>query len=146
MNYLEGNKLIAEFLGYPKYKIEFEGKRLNFENSSHNKYHTDWNRLMFAVHKIESLGVQTFKDLGITVFSRFEIKHNHIQLRWSSNHNYQFAIDVVPEFMHPEYCGISKTYKCIKINKNSTQIHALWIAVVEFVKWYNDDKSNSNRT
>ena len=52
----ENNKLIAEFMEYPKHKIDFVGKRLNFENSKHNTYHKDWNWLMQVVEKIESLG------------------------------------------------------------------------------------------
>ena len=55
-NIIENNKLIAEFMGYPKHKIDFVGKRLNFENSKHNTYHKDWNWLMLVVEKIESLG------------------------------------------------------------------------------------------
>ena len=55
-NITENNKLIAEFMGYPKHKIDFVGKRLNFENSKHNTYHNDWNRLMEVVENIESLG------------------------------------------------------------------------------------------
>ena len=51
----ENNKLIAEFMGYPKHKIDFVGKRLNFENSKHNTYHKDWNWLMQVVEKIESI-------------------------------------------------------------------------------------------
>ena len=55
-NVTENNKLIAEFMGYPKHKIDFVGKRLNFENSKHNTYHKDWNWLIEVVEKIESLG------------------------------------------------------------------------------------------
>ena len=55
-NVTENNKLIADFMGYPKHKIDFVGKRLNFENSKHNTYHKDWNWLMEVVEKIESLG------------------------------------------------------------------------------------------
>ena len=50
-NVTENNKLIAEFMGCPKHKIDFVGKRLNFENSKHNTYHKDWNWLMVVVRK-----------------------------------------------------------------------------------------------
>ena len=50
-NIIENNKLIAEFMEYPKHKIDFVGKRLNFENSKHNTYHKDWNWLMKVVEK-----------------------------------------------------------------------------------------------
>lgn len=60
-NVTENNKLIAEFMGYPKHKIDFVGKRLNFENSKHNTYHKDWNRLMEVVEKIEGIGKTELK-------------------------------------------------------------------------------------
>ena len=60
-NIIENNKLIAEFMGYPKHKIDFVGKRLNFENSKHNTYHKDWNDLMEVVKKIEVIGKTELK-------------------------------------------------------------------------------------
>lgn len=55
MNTTENNKLIAEFMGVSKSKIDTNGQVLNFENSKYNTYHKDWNWLMEVVEKIESL-------------------------------------------------------------------------------------------
>ena len=61
-NIVENNKLIAEFMGYPKHKIDFVGKRLNFENSKHNTYHKDWNWLKLVLEKISYLNKDNFSD------------------------------------------------------------------------------------
>ena len=57
-NVTENNKLIAEFMEYPKHKIDFVGKRLNFENSKHNTYHIDWNWLMKLIEKILNVSLE----------------------------------------------------------------------------------------
>lgn len=86
-NIIENNKIIAEFMGYPKYKINFIGKRLNFENSKHNTYHKDWNWLMKVVEKIESLEdnlknetkedfKQFQKILSLPVYTKIEVVYN----------------------------------------------------------------------
>lgn len=57
----ENNKLIAEFMGVSKSKIDANGQVLNFENSKYNTYNSDWNWLMEVVEKIESIkGTQIF--------------------------------------------------------------------------------------
>ena len=101
MKTIEKNKLIAEFMGYPKHKIDFVGKRLNFENSKHNTYHKDWNWLIEVVEKIESLGY------------RMEIV-KHICRIYLSNK------------------------ETIVISENTPKIEAVYNAVVEFIKWYNN--------
>ena len=55
----ENNKIIAEFMGVSKSKIDANGQVLNFENSKYNTYNSDWNWLMEVVEKIESLGYWT---------------------------------------------------------------------------------------
>ena len=104
METIEKNKLIAEFMGYPKHKIDFVGKRLNFENSKHNTYHKDWNWLIEVVEKIESLG---------------------------------YRIDI-SKWENSQYCGIYLNGKKISGNETNTKIEAVYNAVVEFIKWYNN--------
>ena len=104
METIEKNKLIAEFMGYPKQKIDFVGKRLNFENSKHNTYHKDWNWLIEVVEKIESLG---------------------------------YRIDI-SKWENSQYCGIYLNGKKISGNETNTKIEAVYNAVVEFIKWYNN--------
>lgn len=67
---VENNKLIAEFMGVSKSKIEANGKVLNFANSKYNTYHSDWNVLLEVVEKIESLG----NYVGIFSANTCEIK------------------------------------------------------------------------
>ena len=101
MKTIEKNKLIAEFMGYPKHKIDFVGKRLNFENSKHNTYHKDWNWLIEVVEKIESLG---------------------------------YRMEIVKHI-----CRIYLSNKETIVNsENTPKIEAVYNAVVEFIKWYNN--------
>lgn len=102
---LEGNKIIARFMGLPEYKIEFKGKFLNFENSKHNRYNSDWNILMSVVEKIESLGFTCF------------IQGNE--------------------------CSIESLEKTIGTFCRTTKIEAVYKAVIEFIKLYNQ---NEHRT
>ena len=139
---LEGNKLIAEFFTREKFfnhSIILHGfdeeEDLFFD--SQLKFHSSWDWLMPVVEKIENLGNQTFRNLGVTSYSRFEIKHNHIKLYWSKEHKYQLFLEVIPKWMSDSSFGISKNQIRINITKEITKIEALWLAVVEFIKWYN---------
>lgn len=141
---IEGNKLIAEFMG-AKWNGATENifrftENLPIEGKNNYKtleYHSSWDWLMPVVEKIEYLGCQTFNSINVTIYSRFKIEHNHIILYWSSNHNYQLQLEVLPDWKEGHNSNTTKEYKRVPIDKNSTKLEALYIAVVEFIKWYN---------
>ena len=111
-NVTENNKLIAEFMGYPKHKIDFVGKRLNFENSKHNTYHKDWNWLMKVVEKIHSM-----QSYGVLI-----------------NPNGTYIQDEDDKV-------ICMTFKNEEVNGeiiSSSNIEATFNCCAEFVKWYNE--------
>jgi len=131
----EGNKLIAEFMGWQLVTVGYFGgeeetqwQRDNsdwmdevnmddvgdyFVNVPENKwlyadvsYHTSWDWLMPVVEKIETLGYQ-FKQCS----KRVEI--------WKDD---------------------NKPHKTPIIdNKEETKILSAWYAVVEFIKWHNEN-------
>jgi hypothetical protein len=95
---LEGNKLIAEFMGLPVHEEYFRG-------IDACKYHSDWNLLMPIVEKIESLGY----SFEIELFSCYVID--------------------------------SKTLSTIIECHYNSKIKSTYQAVVEFIKWYNQQNT-----
>ena len=124
MKTIENNKIIAEFLSvkiHPCETIE-NFKFLPIEERGlYNgyfidelKYHEDWNWLMVVVEKIESLEI--FDRMG-----RFNINTKNFDENYTS-----FITDKDEDFIQCE---------------GETKIEAVYNAVVEFIKWYN----NQNR-
>ena len=135
---LDGNKLIAQFLGLT---IITDGISLFDTNYKQLvKYNESWNDLMPVVEKIEKLGSNRFNDIGITTYSYFEIRNTHINLRWCKDHKYQLHIEVIPKWKDGYNSGGYKKYVKIPVEKECTKIEAIWLACVEFIKFWN--KSN----
>lgn len=134
---LNGNKLIAEFMWWDI--IEPSNSSLLEQSIKHTQYHRSFDWLMPVAEKIEQLGHQTFNLDGkvIDCYSRFEIKHNRINLSWSHNHGYQLYIETQEEWRSGGNVGLAKEYKRINIKKETTKLEALWLIVVEFIRWYN---------
>jgi hypothetical protein len=138
----ESNKLLAEFLGYtqphPDYPHTTYWYKKDEAPLTMLSFDTDWNWLMEVVEKIESLGSSEVMDRKI--YSRFEIYGNHIQLDWRRDNQDLLRLEVCQKQMltHKGYSW--KEYKKNDIEKNTTRMEALYIACVEFVKWYNKNK------
>lgn len=134
---LEGNKLIAEFMGWQEpsleYKIKWCGvkteerlKKINEEyipylikekNSEplfkdSLRYHSSWDWLMPVVEKIAELDIAY--RVGIVLIGY--VKINGFQ-------------------MPPIVKNVSREGSLI----NPTWLNATWLAVVEFINWYNDN-------
>jgi hypothetical protein len=118
---IEGNKMIAEFMGLILHKPDktfnieqwWSGdssdgrKKGEFVGYSHQlEYNTSWDWLMPVVEKIEKLGLGYFK----------------YHYTWSY---YNFK-------------GNCLWYK----NNNEKGIMNLFFEVIEFIKWYNENKNN----
>ncbi len=135
MSYIEtidGNKLIAEFLGL--YVTDFNGtyhfvckdeqknKDLNqawLFRLKEAKYHSSWEWLMPVVDKIEGLGYD----------SRI---HNYD----SESTYFVDFVDVMNE--NTEAACVSKHYT------EANKIQTVWLAVVEFIQWHNKE-TNPNQ-
>ena len=122
MNVLENNKLLTDFLG-------------GYEIDEYEDFNTDWNCIMKVVDKIENLGSSEVMDRKI--YSRFEIYGNHIQLDWRRNNQDLLRLEVCQKQMLTHKGYSCKEYKRIDIEKNTTRMEALYIACIEFVKWFN---------
>lgn len=125
---IENNKLIAEFMGY-SFKMLPDTDNQCYELSGSwdiihvtefeigcFAYHSDWNRLMPVVERIESLGYYTNSDIGFTGSDNKTVMHF---FRVYKN----------------GYEGIN-----IAFSKSTFKIESIYTAVIEFIKWYNDNK------
>jgi hypothetical protein len=121
---LKGNKLIAEFIEYPG-----DGKGMYFDqlnqlvSPEYLPYHRDWNWLMGVVEKIESVMDVYHGRFGV-----------HIVSNGCTIQSTRFRSDEISE--PPHY------FSSITL---PSKIESTWVAVVEFIKWYNiqkDDKQS----
>lgn len=153
---LERNKLIAEFMGYELNKYDyylFPGLLPQFRGSDHAEwcstqeiqidwdnlkdielyektggyyweissnhlcYESSWNWLMSVVEKIESITMGTI----IPVFE-VVIRQNKCVIE-----------------SHPQWDYYGKLYSEITIREDS-KIKSTWLAIIEFIKWYDAQK------
>lgn len=114
---LEGNKLIAKFMGYTWSKENDNKTYLKSTPDQKNiysirpqllKYHSSWDWLMPVVEKIESL-----------VFW-FNIKKNHVTVAWDNKN----SLD--SKMIHSEFGDQSK-------------IERVYSCVVAFIKYHNEN-------
>lgn len=117
---LEGNKLIAEFMGIKQndfghwinkdHLLGSQSKLFDFEL----KYHSSWDWLMPVVEKIEK---DTVYDLTTNYDKRYEF------IGWSAH---WFTLNSCNEILG-----------YIEDKRFETKINAAWHAVIEFIKLYN---------
>ena len=107
---IEGNKLIAEFMGFGDagtnnmlYAIIIYGKVVGYYHPETMLFHKSWNWLMPVVEKIE----QT-KSASITIHAK-----NLVHISFN--------------------CGTDVFY-------SGSLIQNIWEAVIKFIKWYNENK------
>ena len=126
MNTTENNKLIAEFMGLVTQDEKFtSGRSIECTKGTFTDYeaigkgwlhyHTSWDWLMPVVEKIESN-----KDVDM------------VELQYNSDSGYEviITIDSEDEFAR-NHCT------------ESDRIKATYKAEIEFINWYNENKSNN---
>ena len=152
---IEGNKLIAEFMGDFKLVKEFKpepdidvtyqwlktsNKSFGYDTTEWRDYSTDkeysdqvcynssWDWLMPVVEKVESL------ELGdITIHSA---KYGD-----DIYFNCSVEIEIISSVCNIHLYGDMRVYKdLIYIHDEDTKIKATYKAVIEFIKWYNEQK------
>ena len=128
-NIVENNKLIAEFMGVfdkilstgnihswsdaPFYYTTEDTKEKVIENiSKYSKYNKDWSWLMRVVEKIESI------EDGI------------------------YQVDILQEGCKIlKRCCLLIDKRVGKLESGTTKIESVYLARVEFIEWYNENKS-----
>lgn len=134
---LEGNKLIANFLGWKTFSryhswkcknvIQYDQSLLDEPYINENDgylyegselFHSSWDWLMPVVEKIEHL---------------YEDKHK-LPLFEITSHNCNFALTHPMEFKQWIVGCFPESREKVKAN---SKIEAAWIVAVEFIKWFN---------
>jgi len=114
---LEGNKLIAKFMGGKLIKNKYTGNLfsdlivygINSNVLFHEnklQYHSSWDWLMPVVEKIEKTIIN---DMDITI----EIQHNT--------------------------CFLNGNFPAV-YSESKTKLESTFICIVKFIKWYNKNK------
>ena len=123
---LEGNKLIAEFMGISK-QDTFAGKRYiyciyNNKYSTQLHFNESWDWLMPVVEKIENL--------------EFGKWYMHIQGNTVDIEDGNEGIGLWDFHINNE----DPDFSLFPSNKKLKSVEAVYIAVVEFIKWYNNER------
>lgn len=106
---IEGNKLIAEFDG--KFTTDMEKwVETNKILVGEYEYHSSWDWLMPVVEKINTIALDNFGEMNVLIASH--------------------ECRIGEEYNHPI---VNKTRDFKK-----PMIEMIWSAVVEFIKWYNN--------
>lgn len=113
---IENNKLIAEFDG--KLVVFDNGEYKEYGNDIHNQslyYHSSWNWLMPVIEKIEE-DVNDLQNIYFVEIFKSPSNNNHV-------------------------CRVyDKSNKLYANCYGLTKLEATYKAVVEFIKWYNQNK------
>lgn len=113
---IEGNKLISEFMGMKsgdshKYPLSPWIQ----SNGNNLEYHSNWSWIMPVIEKIES--------------------DSHCNFSISSQIEY---IDDDSKVIIHQDIAVYYDVECIvDLTSKSTKIEALWLAIIQFIKWYN---------
>lgn len=123
---VEGNKLIVIFM-FPNFQKEFDENEISIKEGMFAKaclfardwealkYHISWEWLMHVINKIESIKDSYHGYFGV-----------HIVSNSCSIQATKFRSDQISD---PPYYFTNVV--------GSTKIEAVWISVVNFIKWYN---------
>ena len=112
-NIVESNELIAKFIGVELLKDLLDSKNgfinINIDIYEQCKFHSDWNWLMKVVEKIESI------EDGI------------------------YQVDILQEGCKIlKKCSLLIDKTVSKLEPDTTKIKSVYLACVEFIKWYNE--------
>lgn len=127
---IEGNRLIAEFMGYDfiAENSHFIVRESDYLEPYHHKFNSSWDWLMPVVEKIETLGYHV--QIGIATATAGA---SNTQCAVISKFTDFGHYDMYNKYFYPPQYGWSS---------KSTKIESCWNACIEFIKWYNNQKQN----
>lgn len=130
MNTLEGNKLIAEFMGW-RYIADGDVMFLNQKTPAKPidklEFHSSWDWLIPVVEKIEELGFLT------------TIKYRNC----ADEGKYH---EIIISKNHWVFGESLQSFEQIENAENYSKIQAVWNGVVNFIEKYNEDTSSLQST
>ena len=122
---LSGNRLIAEFMCWDR--TEPTNSTLFEQSIKHTQYHRSWDWLMPVVEKIQKV------------------------FHWDSENDKYISVEdfgIVYTRRYPTNMNVTRICICTKLNgamsefhhirkESKSKIESVWLAVVEFIEWYN---------
>ena len=137
MKTTEGNKLIAEFMGY--INVTPSDKDFNIYEKEGNKmmeamsmqYHTSWDWLMPVVEKIET----TKYDI-----SNFQSSYDRRVGRTEAFGDVYAIYNGVDGWSGSVSIDLGRYINGV-VKHSSSKIEATWQGVIEFIQWYNKEKA-----
>ena len=122
---MENNKLIAEFMGYsqphPDYPNTTYWYKQGEEPLTILLFDTDWNWLMAVVEKLESMEIEVRMNSHFSTTLKYTLYQT--QICYDLKHNNCDSTQL--------YLSYNNVYKNRK--------DSIYNAVVEFIKWYNEN-------
>lgn len=144
MDTTENNTLIAIFLGWKLNGSIFTFDESLFTFSSSNlfkddlEFHSSWDWLMPVVEKIEMMSID------ITNSRPYKSNKDRFKEITQLNPEFMLGYDNREEFKGWYYYVCLGTCPTIHIKESderlSSKINAQYIAIIEFIKWYNENK------
>ena len=130
---LDSNKLIAEFMGLEIITDGISWFDTNYK--SLGNYDSSWDLLMPVVEKIQNYktaGLSTFVSInsGSVYIKTFSIKGCFIEFNQFKNNFHEVEYHKQHGFVFQSEFNMDFAIK----------IEVVWLAVVEFIKWYNLNK------
>lgn len=151
---IEGNKLIAEFMGWELWESIFDGFGFNVDpeiipdaRNDHSNFHkindlrfnSSWDWLMPVIEKIEELG--SYQVCGIKCYESITISRNLIQIYFNPEQKFLLQLKLQSGELHDDVWK-HPLYKEHIIKQFDFQkygrLGGLFFAVIEFIKWYNE--------
>lgn len=135
---LAGNKLIAEFMGayycnddrnaYPDgyWMCSDEFIELPY-NINDFKFHSSWDWLMSVVEQIENINIR-YNGYD---FPKVKFQGDHVEI-------FAYATYRGTSFYWKKWYSLTGTFNN-HVHQVDTKIEAVWLAVVEFLKWYKNN-------
>lgn len=127
------NELIAKFMGYSQPHPSFENTTYWFKEFEPPLvmllYHVSWDHLMGVVDVIENLDL---RNNGHD-FPKVKMIGDHCEI-------FCYAKYRGTSFYWKKWCSIDGTYSN-HMNQTETKLDAVYSAVIEFIKWYNQNQT-----
>ena len=128
-----GNKIIAEFMGITSsFNTFFDSvAKCHYEPSDLN-YHSSWYWLMPVVKKICITELNPFILANDEKFS-MRLRFNTFRVKEHNSDNLQIKVRLETDFKH-----------LVFKHDSSSEIESTHSVVVQFIKWYNQNKLNES--
>lgn len=90
---IEGNRIIAEFMGW----VHHEDKAYDDYEMSQLRYHNSWDKLMPVVEKINTLAIDNVGEVGVYIkpFACYVAEDEHHPITMSTVANHPVLIEIV---------------------------------------------------